>query len=149
MGASKVGRPYCLARREDDLLVAICSAFDLLYWPGRALYDGHALRHRVSLYSSEFQHRVAVFDAARFPINDLAFHPSEPRLAVATGSYDGGYMFEGELLLWNRETGECRNAYNLTADGVPTIGTALAMHDRSVLVGTVDGRLLLYALVTG
>jgi hypothetical protein len=86
----EVGRPYRVVRHEDDRLAAICSAFDPLYWPGRALYDGHALRHRVSLYSSDFHHRVAVFDAAGFPINDLAFHPSEPWLAVATGSYDGG-----------------------------------------------------------
>ena len=105
----EVGRPYRVVRQEADRLAAICSAFDSLYWPGRALYDGHALRHRIGLYSSDFQSRVAVFDAARFPVNDLAFHPSEPWLAIATGSYDGGYMFEGELLLWNWETGECRS----------------------------------------
>ncbi len=105
----EVGRPYRLRRRDDGAMVALCSAFDLLYWPGRATYEGHALRNRVSLYADDFDRRVAVFDAAHFPINDVAFHPSEPWLAIGTGSYDGGYLFEGELFLWNWETGECRS----------------------------------------
>ncbi|WP_371503530.1 hypothetical protein OG871_01415 [Kitasatospora sp. NBC_00374] len=35
----------------------------------------------------------------RFPVHALAFHPTAPLLAVGTGEYDGGYFFEGELLL--------------------------------------------------
>ncbi|MFI5931896.1 hypothetical protein [Actinoplanes sp. NPDC051494] len=34
----------------------------------------------------------------------LAFHPTLPLLAVGSGSYDGGYFFEGELLLLDLET---------------------------------------------
>ena len=34
----------------------------------------------------------------------------------------------------------------LTADGVPTVATALAILDQRVVVGTIDGRLLLYTL---
>ncbi|MCP6756782.1 hypothetical protein NL533_34670, partial [Klebsiella pneumoniae] len=49
---------------------------------------------------------MALLDGLRWPINDLAFHPREPLLAVATGSYDGGWAFEGELVVWNWETGE-------------------------------------------
>ncbi|GAA2814026.1 hypothetical protein GCM10010441_43450 [Kitasatospora paracochleata] len=41
----------------------------------------------------------------RFPVHALAFHPTEPLLAVGTGEYDGGYFFEGELLLLDWETG--------------------------------------------
>jgi hypothetical protein len=39
----------------------------------------------------------------RFPVHALAFHPTAPLLAVGTGKYDGGYCFEGELLLLNWE----------------------------------------------
>ena len=42
---------------------------------------------------------------ARYPVHAMAFHPSLPLLAVGTGDYDGGYFFEGELLLLNLETG--------------------------------------------
>jgi hypothetical protein len=42
---------------------------------------------------------------ARYPVHAMAFHPGLPILAVGTGSYDGGYFFEGELLLLDLETG--------------------------------------------
>ncbi|MFI0763024.1 hypothetical protein ACH4PX_37180 [Streptomyces anulatus] len=35
----------------------------------------------------------------------MAFHPRLPLLAVGTGDYDGGYFFEGELLILDLETG--------------------------------------------
>lgn len=103
-----VGRPTKLSRDEKRDLVAVAGEFGLLYWPARATYDGHRLRHRVSVFRRGESRPVAVFDGAAFPINDLAFHPSEPIIAVATGAYDGGYAFEGELLLWNWETGIVR-----------------------------------------
>jgi hypothetical protein len=105
----EVGRPYRVRRSDDGERVALCSAFDHLYWPGRAIYAGHTLRNRVSLYAGNFENLLAVFDGAHFPINDIAFHPSEPWLAIATGSYDGGYLFEGDLFLWNWQSGECRS----------------------------------------
>ncbi|MBD0694649.1 PQQ-binding-like beta-propeller repeat protein [Streptomyces sp. CBMA123] len=40
----------------------------------------------------------------RFRVHALAFHPTAPLLAVGTGDYDGGYFFEGELLLLDWET---------------------------------------------
>ncbi|MEU9447636.1 hypothetical protein [Streptomyces sp. NPDC048277] len=35
----------------------------------------------------------------------MAFHPRRPLLAIGTGKYDGGYFFEGELLLLHMKTG--------------------------------------------
>src|SRR5262249_5000452 len=81
---------------------------ELLYWPARAIYEGQRLRHRVSLFRRADRKRIVTFDGARYPINDVSFHPTEPVLAIATGSYDGGYAFEGELLLWNWATGAIR-----------------------------------------
>src|SRR5688572_29708376 len=103
---AEVGRPFGAYERVDGTIVALVSSFDVLYWPGRAVYDGHRLRHRISLYASDLRTRIRVFDAATFPIHDVAFHPVRPMLAVATGAYDGGYAFEGELLLWNWDTGD-------------------------------------------
>ncbi|AUG80919.1 hypothetical protein CFP65_6255 [Kitasatospora sp. MMS16-BH015] len=48
---------------------------------------------------------------AEHPVNALAFHPSLPLLAVGTGEYDGGYLFEGELLLVDLATGAARSLF--------------------------------------
>jgi hypothetical protein len=106
---AEVGRPAGAYRRAGGEPVALVSDFERLYGPGRAVYDGHRLRHRVSLYTADLRGRLGVFDGAAFPINDVAFHPVRPILAIATGSYDGGYLFEGALLLWDWETGESIN----------------------------------------
>ncbi|MFD9259193.1 hypothetical protein ACFVZQ_12065, partial [Streptomyces sp. NPDC059538] len=44
----------------------------------------------------------------RWPLRAAAFHPTRPLLALGTGSYDGGYFFEGELVLVDLATGEHR-----------------------------------------
>ncbi|MGI5421648.1 hypothetical protein [Actinomadura luteofluorescens] len=41
----------------------------------------------------------------RWPVNAVAVHPSLPLAAVGTGSYDGGFLFEGELLLLDLAAG--------------------------------------------
>lgn len=102
---AEVGIPYGLFRGRDDSCVAVASGFGHLYWPGRATYSGQQLRHRLSLYQGTPPRRVAVFDGARYDINDVSLHPTRRLAAVATGSYDGGYLFEGELLLWDWERG--------------------------------------------
>ncbi|MFD7450615.1 hypothetical protein [Kitasatospora sp. NPDC059827] len=64
--------------------------------------------------------RVGVFDVSGgprrrllidtgFPVHAMAFHPARPLLAVGTGDYDGGYHFEGELLLVHLESGVVRS----------------------------------------
>jgi hypothetical protein len=42
--------------------------------------------------------------------------------------------------------GQISHDEQLAVDGVATVATALAIHDQRLLVGTLDGRLLLYAL---
>lgn len=101
---AELGRPYRLLQIEQQDLVAICSEFDRIFWPGRGSYEGQRPRHRVSLYSMRTSDLIAVIDVS-FPINDLAFHPSEAKIAIGTGSYDGGFLFEGEAHLWDWKSG--------------------------------------------
>jgi hypothetical protein len=87
---------------QDSRILAVTSVFRLLTEPpARATYGGHKLRYRVSLYLPPSRKPVAVFDHAAFPINDVAFHPTKPTVVIGAGSYDGGYLFEGQLVLWD------------------------------------------------
>ncbi len=99
----------CVVR--DAAHTAIACSLPYLSWSGRAVYDGRRIQHRVALYDRA-DLLIAAFDEATFRVNDLAFHPSDPVLAIATGSYDGGYSFEGALLLWNWLTGESRSVFD-------------------------------------
>ncbi|MDP2309574.1 MAG: hypothetical protein Q8P18_26370 [Pseudomonadota bacterium] len=89
---------------ESTSRVAIASTGTLLYWAGRAHYDGHRRRYRVIVYDRA-RRRVAVLDDLRWPVRDLAFDPEGRRLAIGTGAYDGGYAYEGELVVWALDTG--------------------------------------------
>lgn len=40
-----------------------------------------------------------------YPVHAMAFHPTFSLLVIGTGRYDGGYFFDGELLLMDLETG--------------------------------------------
>ncbi|MEO1087889.1 MAG: hypothetical protein AAFY88_26950, partial [Acidobacteriota bacterium] len=102
----EVGVPTGLWRGER--FAALSSEMERLQWPGRSVTRGHTLRHRVSVYDVDFGRRLATFDRAEYPINDVAFHPSAPVALIGTGSYDGGYCFEGELWLWDWEYGDVR-----------------------------------------
>src|SRR5205085_2623927 len=111
-----------------------------------------ALSYRVAVYDAHPLHRVAVFDLARFPINDVAFHPHRPLLAIATGSYDGGYYYEGALLLWDWSTGEAASLLDesreVTRCRFDDVGRALHITLRPP-DGTVEGetQLLLQATI--
>jgi len=86
----------------DRRILAVASVFRLLTEPpARAAYGGHRLRYRVSLYRPPSRRPIAVFDDARLPINDVTFHPTKTVVAIGAGTYDGGYMFKGQLVLWD------------------------------------------------
>lgn len=46
-------------------------------------------------------HTIAHLNSLRYPLNDLDYDPIKQEVVIATGSYDGGAMFEGELLQWD------------------------------------------------
>jgi hypothetical protein len=96
--------------RQDHQILAVASVFRLLTEPpARAAYAGHKLRYRVSLYRPPSRRPIAVFDRLAFPINDVGFHPTRPVVVLGGGSYDGGYMFEGQLTLWDWVSGQSQS----------------------------------------
>jgi hypothetical protein len=58
----------------------------------------------VGLYSAKDLNCLRVF-SSRWEIKSIAVHPTGRFVAVGTGAYDGGYFFEGELLLHDAESG--------------------------------------------
>jgi hypothetical protein len=53
---------------------------------------------------------------------------------------------DGSLLLLDTATGALLHHERLTADGIPTVAMALAARDQRLIIGTVDGRLLVHQL---
>ena len=40
-----------------------------------------------------------------WPVNTVAFHPELPLVAIGSGAYDGGWLYEGELTILDLDTG--------------------------------------------
>ncbi|MET8546101.1 hypothetical protein ABZW03_36545, partial [Kitasatospora sp. NPDC004799] len=89
---AEVGRPVLAVPDEERGLLAVAGE------------RGFARTATVGVYGTGDLGCGAVL-RTRFPVRALAFHPDAPLLAVGTGGYDGGYLFEGELLLLDWETG--------------------------------------------
>ncbi|GJF33873.1 hypothetical protein KNE206_65730 [Kitasatospora sp. NE20-6] len=89
---AEVGRPVLAVFDEGRGLIAVA---------GERGFAGMAT---VGVYGTGDLACRAVL-RTRFPVHALAFHPTVPLLAVGAGKYDGGYFFEGELLLLDWETG--------------------------------------------
>ena len=100
----EIGRPYRLFRDPGGRFIAVCSQAPYIGWSGYPAPEGQGLQQRVSLYHPDSFERIATLDC-RYPVNDLSSHPDKLQIAIASGSYDGGYYFDGELLLWDWETG--------------------------------------------
>ena len=104
---SHIGKPYGVYENND--LLVITSTLNHLGWPSRTLYGGNPFSNRVSIYESGSLNLINLRDTIRFKVNHVAFHPNEPVIALACGQYDGGYQFEGELLVWDWENGKIEN----------------------------------------
>jgi hypothetical protein len=86
----------------DGAILAVASAFPLLTNPpARAAYGGQRLRYRLALHRRGETAPFAWFDDLSLPINAVAFHPTDPVVAIGAGSYDGGWLFEGDLVFWD------------------------------------------------
>lgn len=101
---AEIGRPTGLYWNRDKSILAIASTFDWLQWSGRDLNTKLKFHNRVALYDAKTLKLIKVFDRIKYPINHIDFYPDNSILAIATGSYDGGYCFEGELLFLGYQT---------------------------------------------
>jgi len=100
-------------------IAAVASEFPLLVNPrARAAYGGQSLRYRVALYRRGEPAPFAAFDGLRLPVNDVAFHPTQSVAAIGAGSYDGGYLFEGEFIAWNWSNGRHTRLFDNTPEVV-------------------------------
>ncbi|MGX1908739.1 hypothetical protein ACWIID_07755 [Streptomyces phaeochromogenes] len=87
-----IGDPLLVVHEEWRGLLAVAGT------------DADARTTPVAVYQSRNFVRSALI-RSRFPVHAMAFHPRRALLAVGTGRYDGGYFFEGELLLLHLKTG--------------------------------------------
>lgn len=93
-------------------IAAVASEFPLLANPrARAAYGGQTLRYRVALYRRGSPIPFAAFDQLLHPVNHIAFHPTQSVVAIGAGSYDGGSLFEGDLLVWDWRSGLSRRFF--------------------------------------
>jgi len=91
---------------SEGALLAVATTLPLLTSPpSRAAYKGQKLRQRLALYRRGERVPFAWLDDLKLPINDVSFHPTKPLIAIAAGSYDGGWMFDGDLVFWDWQTG--------------------------------------------
>ena len=102
-----IGRPSVVATSSDGEYTAIGG--DL----GRAQWPGHDVQSRsrpscgwipIGIYRTSDLSCIHVA-TTHWPVNSIAFHPTLPLVAIGTGSYDGGYFYEGELLLLDLDSG--------------------------------------------
>ncbi|BEL05049.1 hypothetical protein Q0Z83_032400 [Actinoplanes sichuanensis] len=103
----EIGRPRVTATSPDESLIAVGGALAWPQWHGRDV----SRRSRpnpgwdpTAVYRSD--DLTCLFHlTTEWPAKALAFHPTLPLLAIGTGSYDGGWSYEGELLLLDLSTG--------------------------------------------
>lgn len=99
----EIGEPRVTANSPDGKLIAVGGFLGRSQWHGRDVSHG-SRSHRLAVYRTDdltCVHQVT----ARWRAQSIAFHPTLPLVAFGTGSYDGGWSYEGELLLLDLTTG--------------------------------------------
>ncbi|MDI6105604.1 hypothetical protein QLQ12_44195 [Actinoplanes sp. NEAU-A12] len=103
----EIGRPRVTTTSPNTALIAIGGAHVWRQWHGRDVSPRSRPDpgwHPTAVYRSD--DFTCLFQVTtRWPVNALAFHPTLPLLTIGTGAYDGGWAYEGELLLLNLSTG--------------------------------------------
>lgn len=103
----EIGRPRVAKTSPDGTLIVVGGALAHPQW------HGHDVSRRsrpnpgwypVAVYQSD-DFTCLYQLTARWPANAISFHPALPLVAIGTGSYDGGWFYEGELLLLDLTTG--------------------------------------------
>ncbi|TDC77956.1 hypothetical protein [Actinomadura sp. 7K507] len=106
---AEIGFPSVAAVSEPRSVVVAGGAVGPPGWQPGTLTSGRGA-HRIGVYGLDGL-RCRYLLPSRWPVNTIAFHPVLPLAAVGTGSYDGGFFYEGELLLLDLLSGETVSAF--------------------------------------
>jgi hypothetical protein len=109
----EIGTPSALATSSNGLL-AVGGSLGPAQWNGFDMGAGPVngtgpLRgwNRCGVYGADATCLALV--PSRWPVRCASFNAEGSLLAIGTGSYDGGYCFEGELLIIDLTSGGCRS----------------------------------------
>ncbi len=101
---AEVGVPTHAIRAHG--LIVVAGSLGHPQWLGRELR--RIERYRVVVYTEDGLERVAAISTNRY-INALAMSRNGQSLAIGCGGYDGGYLYRGELILLDIQSGESRS----------------------------------------
>ncbi|MEU7653880.1 hypothetical protein AB0C41_17865 [Micromonospora taraxaci] len=128
----EIGQPRVTATSPNGDLIAVGGGLGSAQWHGRTASRGSG-SHPLAVYRTDDLtciHQVT----SRWPAQSVAFHPTLPLVAFGTGSYDGGWSYEGELLLLDLTTGNAvsllehpRQVRQITWRGPETLDLVLAI----------------------
>ncbi|MEU6708476.1 hypothetical protein [Streptomyces wuyuanensis] len=107
---AETGDPCLVAVDPRHGRIVVGGDVGSIRWPplGTAAIDGWP-RYRIGVYGGG-DLACRRLHHSHWPVNAIAFHPSLPLAAVATGRYDGSWDFQGELLLLDLESGTMTTA---------------------------------------
>lgn len=103
----EIGQPRVVGIHPGGEVIVVAGAFIRPQWHGHDVSSRSRPRagwYPVAVYRSGDLTCVTHF-TTRWPANTIAFHPTLPLVVIGTGAYDGGWAYEGELLLLNVNTG--------------------------------------------
>lgn len=106
---AEIGEPALAVADERSRTIAVGGGLGHVQWSGSGTADSRWTGHRIGVYERDGL-RCRHVVRSRYPVRSLAFHPVLPLVAVGTGCYDGGYSFEGELLLVHLNSGDVVSA---------------------------------------
>ncbi|GIJ43935.1 hypothetical protein Val02_08210 [Virgisporangium aliadipatigenens] len=103
-----VGRPVAVQVSPDGTLVAVGGAPSAPRWHGFDVGERpepHRGWYPIGVYRTADLSCAHLVTSSWEP-SSIAFHPTLPLVAVGTGTYDGGWRSDGELLLLDVRTGD-------------------------------------------
>ncbi|MFF4319522.1 hypothetical protein [Streptomyces sp. NPDC001568] len=106
---AEIGEPAVAVVDERSRWVAVGGDVGHVQWSGSGTADSRWTGHRIAVHERDGL-RCRHLVRSVYPVQALAFHPVLPLLAVGTGRYDGGYSFDGELLLIHLDSGDVVSA---------------------------------------
>lgn len=97
----EIGLPRVVATTPGAKLVVIGGELGRPQWHGHDVSSRsrpHPGWYPLAVYESD-DLTLLHYSTTRWPTNAIAFHPTFPLAAIGTGAYDGGWSYEGELVL--------------------------------------------------